>query len=65
MVLCPECENDLDLDVEDLEEGDVVMCPECATEFEVITADPLELVAVKDEDDEEDEKPPAGDEEDE
>lgn len=63
MVSCPECESDLDLDVEDLEEGDVVSCAECGTEFEVVTTEPLELAAVEEEDDEDDEE--AVDEEDE
>jgi alpha-aminoadipate carrier protein LysW len=43
MVLCPECENDLDLDEDEVEEGDVVSCVECGTNFEVVTADPIEL----------------------
>lgn len=55
MVLCPECDSDLDLDEDELEEGDVVSCSECGTDFEVITADPLELRPVSDEEDEEDE----------
>jgi alpha-aminoadipate carrier protein LysW len=55
MVLCPECDSDLDLDEDELEEGDVVSCSECGTDFEVITADPLELRPVSDEEEEEDE----------
>ena len=55
MVLCPECDSDLDLDEDELEEGDVVSCSECGTDFEVITADPLELRPVSDEEGEEDE----------
>lgn len=54
MVLCPECENNLDLDADDVEEGDVVTCAECDSEFEVVTADPLELHLISDEDEEED-----------
>jgi alpha-aminoadipate/glutamate carrier protein LysW len=56
MVLCPECENDLDLDEDELEEGDVVSCVECGTDFEVVTSDPLELAPVKEEDDEDEEE---------
>lgn len=57
MTLCPECENNLDLDPEDLDEGDVVSCDECGSEFEVITVSPLELnrVVEKEEIDIEDE----------
>lgn len=56
MVLCPECENDLDLDQDELEEGDVVSCAECGTDFEVVTTEPLELAIVSDEEDEDDEE---------
>ena len=55
MVLCQECEADLDIDQEEVEEGDVVSCPECGTEYEVITSTPLELKVVDDELDEDDE----------
>jgi alpha-aminoadipate carrier protein LysW len=56
MVLCPECESDLDLDEEEVEEGDVVSCTECGTDFEVVTADPLELHAVSEDDDDDEDK---------
>jgi alpha-aminoadipate/glutamate carrier protein LysW len=49
MVLCPECENDLDLDEDEVEEGDVVSCLECGTNFEVVTADPIELHVIAEE----------------
>jgi len=56
MPLCPECDTDLDLDEEELDEGDIVSCPECGSDFEVITKHPLELNPVDelDEDDEDD-----------
>jgi len=49
MVLCPECETDLDIEEDDMEEGDVVSCSECGTDFEVVTTNPLELNKVEDE----------------
>jgi len=49
MVLCPECETDLDIEEDDMEEGDVVSCAECGTDFEVVTTNPLELNKVEDE----------------
>jgi alpha-aminoadipate carrier protein LysW len=53
---CPECENDLNLEVDELEEGDVVACEECGSEYEVVGVDPLELTKVdEDLDEEEDE----------
>jgi alpha-aminoadipate carrier protein LysW len=63
MVLCPECESDLDIAEEEIEEGDVVSCTECGTDFEVITSDPLELHAVAGEDDEDGDKDEDEDEE--
>lgn len=58
MVLCPECETDLDIEEDDIEEGDVVSCAECGNDFEVITINPLELNKVDEEeaDDDEDEE---------
>jgi alpha-aminoadipate/glutamate carrier protein LysW len=53
---CPECENQLDVDVEELEEGDVVACDECGSEYEVVGVDPLELTKVEDDYEEEDEE---------
>ena len=58
MVSCPECESKLDFDEDEIDEGEVVSCGECGTDFEVVTASPLELKAVGEgyQDDEEDEK---------
>jgi len=47
MVLCPECDTKLDLEEDDVEEGEVISCPECGTDFEIITVSPLELKAVE------------------
>ena len=47
MVRCPECETDLDIDEEGVDEGEVISCPECGTDFEVVTTSPLELKAVE------------------
>jgi alpha-aminoadipate/glutamate carrier protein LysW len=47
MVLCPECENNLDIEEEEVDEGEVISCPECGTDFEVVTTSPLELKAVE------------------
>ena len=52
MALCPECETVLDLDAEDVEEGDVVVCDECGSEYEVVGTEPLELAKVDEEIDE-------------
>ena len=63
-VVCPECDNPLDIDADDVEEGEVVTCDECGTDLEVVSSDPLELAAVDEEGyDDEDEGPQDADEE--
>lgn len=54
MTSCPECENDLDIELEEVEEGDVVACTECGTEYEIVGVEPLELTKVEEGLDEED-----------
>jgi alpha-aminoadipate/glutamate carrier protein LysW len=55
MPSCPECENELDIEVDEVEEGDVVACEECGTEFEVVGVEPLELARLEEELEEDDE----------
>ncbi len=58
MLNCPECETDLDVEEDEIDEGEIVSCPECGTDFEVITTNPVELKVLEEEgyvDDEEDE----------
>ena len=55
MVLCPECESNLDIEEDEVDEGEIVSCPECGADFEVVTTNPLELNRVVDEEDEDDE----------
>jgi alpha-aminoadipate/glutamate carrier protein LysW len=55
MVICPECESDLDIEEDEVDEGEVVSCPECGSDFEVVGVEPLELSRVADEDEEDDE----------
>ena len=55
MPICPECESDLDIEVDEIEEGDIVACEECGTEYEVVGVEPLELSRVDDEDFDDDE----------
>ena len=56
MVLCPECESDMDIEEEDLDEGEIVSCLECGTDFEVVGLDPLELSRVSDDEEDLDEE---------
>jgi alpha-aminoadipate carrier protein LysW len=43
MAYCPECETSIDVDEDDVEEGQRMDCPECGAELEVVTTNPLEL----------------------
>ncbi len=56
MVLCPECDTDLDIEEDEVDEGEIVSCPECGSDFEVVTTNPLELNRVEDEEEAEEEE---------
>ena len=58
MANCPECEAAIDMEIEDVEEGQRIDCPECGAQLEVVNTNPLELdvIASGDEDDEEEGK---------
>lgn len=56
MIVCPECESSIDVDQEEMDEGEIVSCAECGTDFEVVTTEPFELVRVEDEEADEDEE---------
>jgi alpha-aminoadipate carrier protein LysW len=49
MAICTECETVLDFDVDEVDEGDVIVCDECGAEFEIVGTDPLELSKVDNE----------------
>jgi alpha-aminoadipate/glutamate carrier protein LysW len=55
MPICPECETDLDLEIDELSEGDIIVCDECGAEYEVVGVEPLELARMNDDLDEDDE----------
>jgi alpha-aminoadipate carrier protein LysW len=65
-VVCPECDNPLDIDTDLAEEGEVLTCEECGTDIEIVSVDPLELAPVDSEDyDDEDDEVAIDDDEDE
>ena len=43
MVTCPVCEGAIDVDEEDVDEGDSLSCDECGATLKVLSKDPLEL----------------------
>jgi alpha-aminoadipate carrier protein LysW len=56
MVNCPNCDAVIDVDEDDLDEGDTVTCDECGADLSVTGLDPLELETEADEDEEEEEE---------
>lgn len=55
MAICPECEEELEIDDIDVEEGDVISCDQCGSTLRVVSASPLELEAYDEEEDEDEE----------
>ena len=55
MVTCPVCEGAIDVDEEDIDEGDTISCDECGADLKVLGTDPLELESVDDLDEDEEE----------
>ncbi len=55
MVTCPVCDGAIDVDEEDVDEGDSLSCDECGADLRVVSTDPLEIESAEDleEDDEE------------
>lgn len=71
MVKCPECGALLDIESDEVKEGEILTCPECDVELEVVNTHPLELDVIEEEeeagdenilesDDEEPEEPDDG-----
>ena len=43
MIDCPKCDATIDVDEEDLDEGEPLICEECGVHLIVVGVDPLEL----------------------
>jgi alpha-aminoadipate carrier protein LysW len=54
MVSCPKCDSAIDVEEEELDEGDVLSCDECGASLTVASVNPVELGS-EDEEDEDDE----------
>jgi alpha-aminoadipate/glutamate carrier protein LysW len=59
VVRCPECAVEIDLDEDEVEEGEILNCPECEAELEVVQIHPVHLNVISDDDDDEEEEPAA------
>lgn len=56
MVNCPKCDAVLDVEEEDLDEGDVLSCDECGASLNVSSTSPLEIKSADDDDDDDDDE---------
>lgn len=59
MATCPECDAEIEIDDDDLEDlqiGDAFECADCGSALRLATLDPLEFDIDDDEDEEDDEK---------
>ena len=64
-VVCPECDNPIVIDTDEVEEGETLQCDECGLDLEIVSVDPLELAPVDDSGYDDEDASPVGDEEDE
>jgi alpha-aminoadipate/glutamate carrier protein LysW len=56
MVTCPVCEGTIDVDEEDVDEGDTISCDECGADLKVVSTDPLEIESAEEEEDEDEDE---------
>jgi len=55
MVNCPMCDAVIDVDEEELDEGDSLICEDCGANLSVSSVSPLELTRETEDEDDEDE----------
>ncbi len=56
MIRCPGCDAEIDMDEDEVEEGEILTCPECNIELEVVQIHPVHLNVISEEEEEEDEE---------
>src|ERR1700749_5296053 len=54
MVSCPKCDAPIDVEEEELDEGDVLSCDECGASLTVASVNPVELESEDKEDEDDD-----------
>jgi alpha-aminoadipate/glutamate carrier protein LysW len=53
LVRCPKCAVEVDMDEDEVEEGEILNCPECEAELEVVQIHPVRVNVISDEDEDE------------
>jgi len=56
MINCPACDAVIDVDEDELDEGDPLSCDECGASLRVVSVDPVELESDEDLDDDDEEE---------
>src|ERR1700722_7386566 len=56
VVRCPKCATEVDVDEDEVEEGEILACPECETEMEVVQIHPVKVNAISEDDDDDEEE---------
>jgi len=56
MVTCPNCDAAIEIDEDDVDEGETLTCEECGADLTVVGTDPVELETTADEDEDEEEE---------
>lgn len=64
MVSCPVCDAVIEVEEDELDEGDQLSCDECGATLNVLSLDPLEVEKASDEDEDEDDEDEDEDDED-
>ncbi|MCL4850248.1 MAG: hypothetical protein KJZ78_02575 [Bryobacteraceae bacterium] len=56
MVNCPVCDAAIDVDEDEVAEGEVLTCDECGSALNVVSINPVEVESADEEDEDEDEE---------
>jgi alpha-aminoadipate carrier protein LysW len=51
VVRCPKCGAEVDVDEDEVEEGEILTCLECETDLEVVQKHPVHLNVISEDDD--------------
>ncbi len=61
---CPECDALVDIEQDEVEEGQILSCPECGVDLEIVSTNPLEVELVEEEEESDEEEEDMEEEED-
>jgi alpha-aminoadipate/glutamate carrier protein LysW len=55
-IKCPVCDAVIDVDEDDIDEGDSISCDECGADLKVLSTDPLELESAEEAEEDDDDE---------